>query len=296
VAEIFISYRREDTSGYAGRLSDALGARYGSEHVFMDVTAITPGADFVNRIEQAVGSCDVLVVLIGDQWLSMAVRGSRRLDDPEDFVRHEVAAGLRSDRVRVIPVLVEGAEMPTMSELPEDLVPLARRNAIELSDSRWSYDVNRLEQAIGPATQARRAASGLRSLPIWAKLAPVALLVAGVGAAVALSGGGSGRGPDVTQDSQAKSRALALVGALRACFSRGQDYEQCRTPGTLPVGVPIGRGRGLAEVNVTSPATFEIVSRSQSGHTFRYEITVEGEPTRTCTPLGKGGCPGDGRW
>lgn len=111
----------------------------------MDINAIEPGMDFGVRIEQAVESCDVLIALIGDDWLDIAdASGRRRLDDPEDFVRLEIASALRREDLRVIPVLVEGATMPPAIELPTDLKPLARRNALELSDARWRYDVERL--------------------------------------------------------------------------------------------------------------------------------------------------------
>ena len=124
---IFISYRREDTAGYAGRVSDRLSQRFGSEKIFIDVDTIEPGEDFVEAIEEKVGICDALVALIGKDWLDCKNEGgTRRLDDPNDFVRLEVLAAL-SRNVRVIPVVLEGARMPRLQDLPEPLVPLARR-------------------------------------------------------------------------------------------------------------------------------------------------------------------------
>src|SRR6185503_11993481 len=103
MSRIFISYRRGDTSAYAGRIYDRLSERFGDKQVFMDVDTIEPGADFVEYIEDAVGSCDVLIAVIGRDWSSATnPDGSRRLEDPEDFVRLEVGAGLERD-VRVIP-------------------------------------------------------------------------------------------------------------------------------------------------------------------------------------------------
>src|SRR5574341_1955028 len=126
MAGIFISYRREDTAGHAGRLFDRLRARFGRERVFMDVEGIEAGADFVEAIEGAVGSCDVLLAMIGKEWLRCTDRsGRRRLDDPHDFIRLETAAAFRR-KVRVIPVLVEDADIPGPDDLPEDLKPLAR--------------------------------------------------------------------------------------------------------------------------------------------------------------------------
>jgi hypothetical protein len=146
-SNIFINYRREDSAGHAGRLFDRLSGRF-PERVFMDIDTIEPGIDFVDTIEQAVGCCEVLVVVIGREWLHLAdASGHRRLDNPSDFVRLEIAAALERN-IRIIPVLVEDAVMPRPEELPPDLVKLTRRNAIELSDVRWAFDMDRLIQAI----------------------------------------------------------------------------------------------------------------------------------------------------
>jgi hypothetical protein len=151
-ANIFISYRRGDSAGHAGRLFDHLSGRFPSR-VFMDVDTIEPGIDFIDVIEQAVGCCEVLIVMIGDDWLHATdVEGRRRLDHPNDFVRLEIATALQRD-VRVIPVLVNGAAMPRPEDLPPDLAKLTRRNAIELSDARFSFDVDRLIQAIEAVLQ-----------------------------------------------------------------------------------------------------------------------------------------------
>ena len=133
---IFISYRRDDAAGYAGRLYDRLATHFGAERVFMDVEGIEPGADFVEAIERAVGSCEALIVIIGDEWLAADGAGRRRLDDPTDFVRVETATALARG-IRVVPVLVEGAVMPRADQLPADLVPLTRRQAVELSHKQW---------------------------------------------------------------------------------------------------------------------------------------------------------------
>ena len=147
-SRIFLSYRREDTAGHAGRLRDALVERFGPGRVFMDLESIRGGDDFVETLEKAVASCAVVVVLIGRQWLSAPGKdGQRRLDDPHDFVRLEVEAALKRG-VRVIPALVQGAVMPGEDVLPAPLAKLARRNAVEISDLRWDYDVGRLVEVI----------------------------------------------------------------------------------------------------------------------------------------------------
>lgn len=145
---IFISYRRDDSAGYAGRLYDRLAAHFGADRVFMDVAGIELGTDFVNAIEQAVGSCKVLIVVIGDEWLSTTdAAGRRRLDDPHDFVRLETGVALARE-IRVVPVLVGGALMPRGEELPADLKALARRQAIEISHKQWDASTRELIGAL----------------------------------------------------------------------------------------------------------------------------------------------------
>ncbi len=137
---IFISYRRQETAWPARQLYEVLVDRFGAESVFKDVDDIEPGDDFVERITEAVASCDVLLALIGNQWLTMTdVHGGRRLDNPEDFVRLELTAAL-SRGVRVVPILVDGAAMPRPEQLPPDLVPLTRRQAVEISAVGFNTD------------------------------------------------------------------------------------------------------------------------------------------------------------
>jgi len=145
---IFISYRREDSEGHAGRLYDALSARFGDEQVFMDVDTIPLGADFTEAIAEAVGACDVLLAVIGRDWLSAtASDGRRRLDDPHDFVRIEIKSALKRE-VRVIPTLVHGAEIPRAGELPRDIAALSRRNGIQLRSDSWAYGIGQLIETI----------------------------------------------------------------------------------------------------------------------------------------------------
>ncbi len=165
-SNIFINYRRDDCAGHAGRLKDVLN-RHFSGRVFMDLDTIDPGVDFVDAIEHAVGSCEVLIVMIGRDWLT-ATDGRRRLDNPDDFVRLEIAKALERS-IRVIPVLVDGASMPRSSDLPPVLASLARRNAIELSNARWAFDVERLEQVITGVLVARGAVQIAPQSPVPAR-------------------------------------------------------------------------------------------------------------------------------
>jgi len=148
MVRIFISYRRDDSAGHTGRIFDRLSDHFGLDSIFMDVDTIRPGRDFVEAVRQAVGSCDRLVAVIGGEWLSISdATGSRRLDDPDDLVRLEVAAALERG-IRVVPVLVQGARMPGAPDLPDALKPLATRNAQEVSDRRFHSDVQRLIEAL----------------------------------------------------------------------------------------------------------------------------------------------------
>jgi hypothetical protein len=141
---IFLSYRREDSAFPAGWLFDRLVDHFGADQIFKDVDSIPPGDDFVEVITAAVGSSAVLLALIGPRWLTATgEKGQRRLDDPEDFVRLEIEAAFARG-VRVIPVLVDGAQMPQSAELPASLAQLAHRQALELSPSHFGSDTARL--------------------------------------------------------------------------------------------------------------------------------------------------------
>ena len=146
--KMFLSYRREETAAYAGRLYDALAERFGDANVFMDIE-LEPGIDFVERITQVIGACHVLLVIVGPQWATLASGEEHaRIAQEDDFVRLEVEAALRRPNVRVIPLLVAGARMPDARDLPEQVRGITRRNALELSDLRWRYDVGRLTSAL----------------------------------------------------------------------------------------------------------------------------------------------------
>jgi len=150
MGSIFLSYRREDSEGQAGRLYDDLVAVFGPDSVFMDVAAIQPGRDFRKSIDQSLNSCGVFLSLIGKNWLTAKdISGQRRLDDSADFVRIETGAALKRD-IPVIPVLVQGASAPKPDQLPDDLKELAFRNAVELTHARWDSDIQVLIKALRP--------------------------------------------------------------------------------------------------------------------------------------------------
>ncbi len=153
-SRIFISYRREDSARHVLALLPALRKHYGADRVFKDTDTIPPGVDFLKFIKRELATCSVMLAIIGREWLTIqdSRLKQRRLDNPDDFLRTEVATALKNERIRVVPVLVERSTMPAPEDLPPDLVDLAYRNAVELSDARWDSDVQRLIEAIDRAT------------------------------------------------------------------------------------------------------------------------------------------------
>ena len=148
MSDIFVSYRRVDSAGWTGRLVATLKEQFGEDAVFKDIDMIQPGVDFVEAIRAAVGSCKVLLAVIGPGWLrALGDVGRDRRNGADDYVRTEISAALNR-KVPVIPVLIGGAGMPRQDDLPTDLEALARRNAIEVSDTRWDYDSERLVAAL----------------------------------------------------------------------------------------------------------------------------------------------------
>jgi TIR domain len=145
---VFLCYRRQDTQGHTGRLRDRLVGVYGKDSVFMDVDDVPHGVDFVDYIDSILSTCVLMVVLIGPSWTAIVDRkGRRKLDQPDDLVRAEIASALKR-KIPVIPVLVEDAAMPDSDDVPEEIKGLTRRNAIELTHRRWSSDVERVLIAV----------------------------------------------------------------------------------------------------------------------------------------------------
>ena len=143
MGRIFISYRRGDSEGQARALSLELADYVGDKGVFMDVDSVALGRDFRRSLHESLESCYAVLALIGPNWLdSKDAAGRRRLDDPRDFVRLEIATALKRN-IPVTPVLLQGASMPTEQVLPDDLKDLAFRNGFELSHARWHSDVRK---------------------------------------------------------------------------------------------------------------------------------------------------------
>ena len=183
--KIFLSYRRDDTGGRAGRLFDVLVARFGAHNVFQDVSSAAPGYDFADRVEQSIATSDAVLVVIGPSWLdSTTADGRRRIDQPDDFVRHEVSSALASG-MPVVPVLVDDAELPLADRLPEDVRALVRRQAVSVRDASWRQDVDDLIRRLEgrePET------SGRRRPWLIAGIAAIAVVAVGVAIALVRSG------------------------------------------------------------------------------------------------------------
>jgi len=178
-AQIFISYRRDDTAGYARAIYDELAQHFTAERVFIDVDDIDPGLAFDEVIQRAVGTSEVLLVMIGTRWLGEREGLPARIEDADDFVRLEVAAGLAKG-MRVIPLLLDGAAMPAEAQLPELLRPLARRNALEIGNTRFRADVDRLVAALRDALGEPAAPPPRSRKALWWSLAGVLLVVGGL--------------------------------------------------------------------------------------------------------------------
>jgi hypothetical protein len=129
---VFISYRRDAGAGYAGRIADTLVEHFGEDKIFRDIDSLEPGLDFAEAIERAIESSEVLIAVIGKNWLTATdAAGQKRLENPDDYVRTEIATALKR-KIRVIPLLIQGAAMPSASELPDDLLISA-----EISKRQW---------------------------------------------------------------------------------------------------------------------------------------------------------------
>lgn len=247
---LFISYRRDDTAGYARALHDLLAREFGAERVFIDVDDIAAGEPFDQAIARAAGGAAVLLVLIGPRWLAPQPGGVPRLHDPQDFVHREVATGLASG-ARVIPLLVDGAAMPAAADLPPALQALATRQALVLDARRFAADTAQLLDWVRPVMGAPRAAPASAARP-WPRagmaLAAVAAVLVAALVAGALLGWWPGRGAAGPAAAQAPATAAS------------QAPQALQRPAI--------NGRWEAEVHYDWP-----------GAQFREQLVLQGEGT-----------------
>lgn len=159
--QIFLSYRRDDAAGHAQAIGTELARRFGADRVFIDVDDIAAGQGFAEVIERAVVDAAVLLVLIGPRWQGPREGLPPRLFDAEDFVRREITVALRRG-VRIVPLLLDGAAMPTPAELPPDMRALAGRQALAIDHRRYAGDVQRLQAELEALLGWRASASRAR--------------------------------------------------------------------------------------------------------------------------------------
>jgi hypothetical protein len=196
-AKVFISYRRADSAGYAGRLMDTLDREFGRDLVFMDVDAIPLGTNFSKVLHEEVAKCGVLLAMIGPNWPDARdEHGNRRLDDPNDFVRIEIAAALQRN-IPVIPILLDGARIPQATQLPEDIKELALRNGMEIRHASFQDDMNRLIRALKGHVDQAGAVDGVH-----------------------LAGEGASEFPTKTNGYWGDARSRSGEGGLSAAFGR----------------------------------------------------------------------------
>ncbi len=245
---VFLSYRRDDSSGHTGRLADALIQRFGPKGVFQDVAAIGPGRDFTDAIARALEDCEAVLVIIGPEWLGVPGQpGKSRLHEPDDYVHLELATALSLD-VPVVPVLVSGATLPTVSELPDDVGSLAHRQAVVLRDDMWLRDVDSLVRSL----------RGESEVPVPRRRRLVTAGVAAVGAVAVVAVAGSlWWGGDSTTTNDGSELAVCLDPAgpqFTPLEFLGQTTGDIRLEGgTLHVIVEDGGYRQLA------PSSWEVV-------------------------------------
>jgi hypothetical protein len=309
---IFISYRHKDTQGEASRLADDLRAALSGVQIFRDVETIAPGEDFVVALERALADCSVMLVLIGPIWLETRdAQGRRKIDDPNDWTRLEVATGLKRG-VRVIPVTCRDAPLPSTDELPEDLRELRRRQAFQLDNDRWRYDfeqlVDKLAQSEG-FKRAQRAATAGPAAPVdpprsskkrWAMIAAGVFGVMVVIAAMletdpgfstlppAGPKGPTGSGPVVSPPVSPDSSLSDVSGVWRS--SDGEVYVFQQTGREIAMtlqaqGVLRGQGRGTIDGNLLTLA----VTLFAQGAQVPIECRLNGAPDfRTFTGICNG--------
>jgi hypothetical protein len=250
---IFISYRREDGAGHAGRLAEHLSRLFGRDNVFIDIDAIPLGVDFEKHIGMTLDRTSVTLVLIGDKWLNvLGEDGTRRIDEADDYVRKEIAQALAHSDSAVIPVLLEYATMPAEQDLPGDIAPLAKRNASRLGNEHWLPDVKRLTKRIDEITAANAFVRTWRVARRHAGLA-------GIGAAA----------------------ALVAVLATILLSSSGTAAASAVRVDDIPVGNPVAQFHasstgGDAQLNSTKPSIELKIHNvgNQTADVTRARITV----------------------
>ena len=162
MAGVFLSYRRNDSGGWAGRLRDHLALRYGEDRVWQDVDDLTVGSDYLPQILENIAAADAVLIVIGPHWLDERPQGGKtRLANPKDVLRTEIVHALKR-KSGVIPTLVGGATMPDPKDLPRPVAPLVKRDGIAIIDADWARSMQLLFEKLQDLSRTARAAGKRR--------------------------------------------------------------------------------------------------------------------------------------
>jgi tetratricopeptide (TPR) repeat protein len=272
VPRIFISYRRDDAAGDAGRLADHLQRHFGRDQVFLDIDTIDPGRDFVQVLHASLQETAAVLVVIGPRWTTASdAAGARRLDNTKDFVRLEVEAAL-GRTIPVVPVLVQGAAMPRAEELPAALASLATRQAVVLDHAEFHDDTerlcDRLEQMIAGGKSPWQAARK------WWPAAAVAAVVAIGAGYVALRP--TGENPEATTTGSVTLKTNAAVTASTAGSEGVKESGQSRRVDELLAAAEAQRGRNqFAEAMATLAGARELAPASAAVRRAQEDVAME---------------------
>jgi hypothetical protein len=269
MTKFFISYRRDDARYPASRLHAALKAHVENPQsdIFIDVDSIPAGVDFIAHLEARVAECDVLLAVIGAEWMELRnpQTGTRRLDDPGDLVRIEIATALRRG-IPVVPVLLDGVSIPPVEQLPEDLRDLSRRNGVPVRHESFESDVARLVERLPSALRETAPAPAAR--PVNSRTPSAAKPVKPPQLAVPLAAGG-----------------LLLAGFIFAWNGLSRDKpEAIPAGGDLPVVADNSQSLDAeAEYTLGNEAYFKQNFPAARAH---YEEACVGGKARGCSDLG----------
>ena len=250
--KVFISYRREDSQHQADRIFDALKRVVPKRDLFIDIDGIPAGVDFVEHLNSQVEKCDVLLALIGPEWISTtSAGGKRRLDDPGDFVRIEIAAALKRG-IKVAPVLLDGAVMPQQQELPDDLAELSRRNAIEIRRNSFEGDTGRMIDKLG----LRETRSRVGAIAAWVG---GIVVVVGLAAAALFAWNGENEKARLAVEAELQRTRDAKEAADAEAAMRAYQLAEAQAREKAALSEP-GSGDEASTVSATKPAETPVVA------------------------------------
>jgi hypothetical protein len=280
---IFISYRREDSAGWTGRLAERLKQKFGAESIFMDIDTIKPGADFAEALRAAVDGCGVLLAMIGPEWsIAKNSEGQIRLEDPDDWVRMELTTAL-SRSIPVIPVLVGGASLPKLATLPDDLKKLLNYQAHELTDKRWEFDSSQLVQALEKVVQGAKPKRNIVQTILAGRSTWVALVILGI---VLVLGAFQLRGNVSSTEGEASQKNEAGMSESRVA-SPPLESKVAEMPVPV-VASPVGKANREHIRHQQSTATQQETASAAGQPTSNNDNSGSNKVPASTSPVGKG--------